>query len=74
MQVFISPFSRKVCNTMAVEERARESPIIFPFGPRRAVKTAKLAGEPDRGCTLTPHSSGLQPKAFRALDWQRRSI
>lgn len=40
----------------------KSSPIIRPFGSTSAVYTAKLAGQPDRLCTLTPHNSGSKPK------------
>lgn len=34
--------------------------------PMAAARTAKLAGEPDRACTFTPHSAGSSPNASSA--------
>ncbi len=44
----------------------RSSPMMRSWGFSSAVYTAKLAGEPECGCTLTPHSSGSRWKASRA--------
>lgn len=52
----------------------RSSPIIRLCGSHRAVYTAKLAGDPEYGCTLTPHSSGLNLNAANARFWHRISI
>lgn len=35
-------------------------------GCSSAVYTAKLAGDPECGCTLTPHSAGSSPYSLSA--------
>ena len=43
--------------------------MILSWGLSRPVYTWKLAGEPERACTLTPHFSGSRPNASSARRW-----
>ena len=52
----------------------RSSPMILSWGFRSAVYAEKLAGLPDRVCTLTPHCAGSRWNAVRALSWHRLSM
>ena len=52
----------------------RSRPMRRSWGLSKAVKTAKLAGLPEYGCTLTPHFSGSSLKASSALFWHSRSM
>ncbi len=44
--------------------------MMRSWGCSSAVYTAKLAGEPECGCTLTPHSSGSRPYSASARSWR----
>uniref|UniRef100_A0A0E9TF09 Uncharacterized protein n=1 Tax=Anguilla anguilla TaxID=7936 RepID=A0A0E9TF09_ANGAN len=47
--------------------------MILPWASTIAVYTAKLAGEPEYGCTFTPHFSGSRWNASSALFWHSLS-
>ena len=52
----------------------RSRPMSRSWGFSKPVKTAKLAGLPEYGCTFTPHLAGSSLKASSALFWHSRSI
>ena len=54
-------------------EREARAPMMRSCGCRSAVYTAKLAGEPDSGCTLTPHTAGSRLNAASARAWHGRT-
>lgn len=51
----------------------KSRPMIRSWGLSTPVYTAKLAGDPEYGCTLIPHSSGLSLYVARARCWHNLS-
>eukprot|EP00982_Pelagococcus_subviridis_P014887 31365-Pelagococcus_subviridis.AAC.3 len=52
----------------------RSRPMMRSCGLSSAVYTAKFAGEPDKTCTFTPHSSDGRRNAASARSWHSLSV